>query len=141
MGQLDKVSIREFKEIVREIKPKIGFFGGRYFKTLKKTYTMNQITKKYFDLIDSGVVNRFGQEGVEISTLIVGKNKQANILLKKGSCFQKKMTKLKRKLGNRIFKSKNSKFIGKASAFELMTAVSRAPSNSQTSPIETLIQY
>jgi hypothetical protein len=125
MSHLDKVGLREFKEIIREMKPKIGVFGGRYFKTAKRTYTMNQIIKKYFELQDSRAVSPFGQEGVEISTLIVDKDKQATDLLKKGSCFQKKMTKLKQKLGNRIFKNHYSKYIGKTTAFQLMKAVSQ----------------
>lgn len=122
MGQLDKVSASEFKKIVFEMKPKIGWFGGRYFKTAKRTYTMNQIIKKYFDLIDSRAVNLFGKEGGEISTLLIDKDNAATALLKKGSCFQKKMTKYKQKWGNRIFKNKESKFIGKRAAFEMMRA-------------------
>lgn len=125
MSHLDKVSAAEFKEIVREMKPIIGCFGGRYFKAKKRSYTMNQITETYIRLHDSREMSLYGQEGVELSTLILEKDKKATALLGKASCFQKKMTRIKQKWGNKIFKNQHSKFIGKKDAFDMMSAALR----------------
>lgn len=115
---LEKVGAAEFKQIVADMKPTIGLMGGRYFKTAKSTYTMNQIINRYFELIDARALTLYGQEG----GLILEKDKEATALLEKASCFQKHMTAVKQKWGNRIFKSRHSKFIGKKGAFDMIEA-------------------
>lgn len=105
MTKIQKVNLQGLEKIVQEMKPKIGFFGGRYFTTSEKTYTMNQITKMAADLgIDSSNA---------LMRTIRNKNKKANVLLKKACCFQKKMTKLKQKYGNLKFNKLHPTFGGK----------------------------
>lgn len=132
MPKLDKVSFQEFVNIVQEMKPTIGFFGGRYFKVGMKSYTANQIAKRFS--------SEFGDQRDEIGRIIFEKNQEGNALLKKASCFKKWATKLKQKCGNQAFKKQNPEFIGKEAVLRALEPVSTPVSSQVSSQPSTQIR-
>jgi hypothetical protein len=96
------------------MKPKIGVFGGRYFVSGKKSYTMNQITEKFSKNVSP-----------DLGRVIFEKDAQATALLKNGNCFQKMLTTIKQKNGNRQFKNHFPKFVGKKAVLQAFEEASR----------------
>jgi hypothetical protein len=121
ISPLDNVSHNDFIKIVQDMKPKIGVFGGRYFVSGKKSYTMNQIAEKLWNAFGTGRVD----EKAELGQVIIEKDKQATAMLKKASCFQRVMTKIKQKEGNRQFKKHCPLLIGKETILRVFVAVAR----------------
>lgn len=116
ISPLDRVNNEEFIRIVKDLKPKIGLCGGRYFESGKKSYSMNQITAKFCKAFENG-------EGVDLGRVIFEKDAQATAMLKKANCFQKMMTKIKQKEGNRQFKKEHTQFIGKEAVLQSFARV------------------
>lgn len=107
MSKLDKVSFQEYREIVQKMEPKIGPCGGRHFTYDKKTYSMNQLTKRFCDEVankDSGWLAKASNEWSDVAATLLNKDQEATEMLKKASCTQKLMTKMRQKCGNGCFK-------------------------------------
>jgi hypothetical protein len=133
ISPIDNVSNDDFIKIVQDMKPKIGFFGGRYFVSGKKSYTMNQITEKFSKNISP-----------DLGKVIFEKDAQATALLKNANCFQKMLTKIKQKNGNRHFKSNHPEFVGKEAVLQAiadrsgLSTVNPQPQRTGDSPLQTV---